>query len=178
MLRLLLLRHAKAARKDARFEDFDRPLTVRGWDEAHRTGRFIGSEFPPDLVVSSSARRARETLAGVLSSLSGDMEVRLRSELYDADADDLLPIAAEGDPHARTVMLVGHNPAFEEAMRLISWPDDPVVAAATNSGLATGGLAVFEFDVTAWRDAQPGRARLVTVKAPRDLPHADPVPEE
>ena len=178
MLRLLLLRHGKATRKDGQFEDFDRPLTVEGWEEARRIGRFLSEELAPGLIVASSSRRTRETLAGVLSFLAREVTCQLERGLYDAGVADLLDFTASADADPSTILLIGHNPGFEEALRFLSWPDDPSAAAAISAGLPTGGLAVFEFDVTSWPEVRPGQGRLVLVKSPRELSPSEPPPKD
>lgn len=178
MLRLLLLRHAKATRKDGLFDDFDRPLTLGGWEDARRIGAFIAAEHRPDRVIASAARRTRETLAALLSYTGHDLACRLDRGLYEAEIDDLLGFTAEAASEAPTVLLVGHNPALEEALRYLSWPDDPGVAAAASAGLPTGGLAVFEFDATDWRDTRPGQGHLLLTQSPRQLPASQPAPKD
>jgi phosphohistidine phosphatase len=178
MFRLLLLRHGKATRKEGRFEDFDRPLTVGGWEEARRIGRFLAGELPPGLIVASSSRRTRETLAAVLSYLDREATCHLDRGLYESGVEDLLDFTASADADPATVLLIGHNPGFEEALRFLSWPDDPSAASAISAGLPTGGLAVFEFDATSWPEVRPGQGRLVLVKSPRELPPSEPPPKE
>ncbi len=178
MLRLLLIRHAKATRKDGRYDDFDRPLTVEGWEEARRIGAFAAAEYPPDLAIASASRRSRETLAALLSYTGHALACRLDRALYEAGADDLLGFAAEAGASAMTVALVGHNPTVEEAIRHLSWPGDPPAAAASASGVPTGGLVVFEFDAANWRDARPGQGHLIATKWPRQLPASEPAPKD
>jgi phosphohistidine phosphatase len=178
MLRLLLLRHAKATRKDGPFEDFDRPLTLDGWEEARRIGAFIAEEHAPDLVVASASRRTRETLAALLSSTGHELACRLDRDLYEAGVDDLLGFTAEAGADASTVLLIGHNPTVEEAIRYLSWPGDPGVAAASSAGLPTGGLAIFEFDATDWRDTRAGQGHLLLTQFPRQLPASQPAPKD
>ena len=69
MKSLFLLRHARATRSPE--GDHERPLDPRGRDEAHRVGLFLsrlGSQ--PELVLTSSARRARTTAE--LAAAAGD----------------------------------------------------------------------------------------------------------
>ena len=59
---LSLLRHAKSSWKDTSLVDHDRPLAKRGERNAPRMGRLLKDEkLVPDLIVSSTARRARDT---------------------------------------------------------------------------------------------------------------------
>jgi phosphohistidine phosphatase len=57
---LSLLRHAKAAQPLPGQQDFDRPLTERGRNDAAWAGRILAG-FKPDLALVSAAQRTRET---------------------------------------------------------------------------------------------------------------------
>jgi len=60
--RLTLMRHANAQWKDPQISDFDRPLNRRGISEAEAMSRrLIELKLIPTLVLTSSARRARQT---------------------------------------------------------------------------------------------------------------------
>ena len=66
MHRLVLLRHAKAAR-EAGGGDRQRPLTRRGREDAARVGRYLVEEkLLTNLAVISDAQRTRETLDCVM----------------------------------------------------------------------------------------------------------------
>ncbi|MCA9172760.1 MAG: histidine phosphatase family protein, partial [Planctomycetales bacterium] len=59
---LTLLRHAKSDWGDPGLSDFDRPLNERGRKDAPAVGSFFErAGLTPDLIVSSPARRARQT---------------------------------------------------------------------------------------------------------------------
>ena len=68
----------------------------------------------PDLVLCSSARRTRDTLALVLPELKAEPKVIYDDALYHAspggDAGDAAGRAAE---RVRSVLLVGHNPEIQ-----------------------------------------------------------------
>ena len=59
--RLLVLRHAKSDWNEADLPDHERPLNGRGKREAPRVGKSLRqSDRVPDLIISSTARRARK----------------------------------------------------------------------------------------------------------------------
>jgi phosphohistidine phosphatase len=63
---LYLLRHAKSSWDDPTVEDHERRLAPRGSRAAERMARhFSRSAIRPDLVLCSSAARARDTLAPI-----------------------------------------------------------------------------------------------------------------
>jgi phosphohistidine phosphatase SixA len=108
--RLYLLRHAKSSWKDERLADHDRPLAGRGKRAAKAiAGHLRKQGIEPELVLCSTATRARETLAGIRAVL-GDGEVRLERELYRAGPGVLLARLHAGPEAVGSVMVIGHNP--------------------------------------------------------------------
>ena len=59
---LMLLRHAKSSWKDQSLKDFDRPLKKKGKKAAKLIAKMMAhNQILPDAVLSSPAKRARET---------------------------------------------------------------------------------------------------------------------
>ena len=66
MKTLLILRHAKSSWDNLNHSDYDRPLNKRGKRDAPRMGEHIRQqEIVPDLILTSSAKRARKTATKV-----------------------------------------------------------------------------------------------------------------
>ena len=85
MKTLLLLRHAKSSWKESSLTDHDRPLNDRGQRDAARMGQLLTDEdLLPDLILLSTATRARTTAELVAASSGFDGEIRLDGELYHA----------------------------------------------------------------------------------------------
>jgi phosphohistidine phosphatase len=158
---LLLLRHAKSSWDDPALADHDRPLAPRGRRAAKRIGARLRADVTTvDLVLCSSARRARETLD--LVAPPGRIEID--SSLYGASADALLERLGQVADDIASVMLVGHNPAMHDlAIRLLSDADRPAVDA-----FPTAALATLTF-TGSWRSLTGGHADLVTFLKPREL---------
>src|SRR5687767_12931929 len=115
MKTILLLRHAKSENAAPGMADFDRALNDRGRNEAHAVGTFIHKQkLRCDLVLSSPARRARETTELVVGSAHLAPEVRYDQQIYDASPLQLLEVLAPIAEEHSAVLLVGHNPAMEE----------------------------------------------------------------
>jgi phosphohistidine phosphatase len=96
----------------------------------------------PDLIVSSSARRAltaAETVAGKLNYTRKDIVVQ--DGLYAATPDDLLAIVHELDDKAKRVMLFGHDPDLTGLAHRRS-------GKITN--MQTCSVAEFAFDIKSW----------------------------
>lgn len=117
MRTLILLRHAHAEPAAPGQDDAERPLSALGRREAAAAGDWLRAHaLLPARVLCSSARRTRETLAG-LGAL-GAPELRLEPAIYDATAGTLMAVL-EAERDADSVLLVGHNPGVEHLLALL-----------------------------------------------------------
>ena len=109
MIRLALVRHAKSDWGDPGLADHDRPLNDRGMRDAPvMAARLAASGFRPDVILASTALRARTTAEAFAAELGA--AVSLDPELYGAPAATLLAAAAA--PRAGSVVVVAHDPGM------------------------------------------------------------------
>jgi phosphohistidine phosphatase len=161
MKTLFLLRHAKSSWKDDNLDDFDRPLKKRGLGDAQAMGKLLRQrEIGLDLVISSSAERARQTTQLVLMSAGLQVEVRYDDRIYEAGMRRLLTLISRLDNQANSVMLVGHNPGFEELLKTLT---------GEVHSMPTATLAGIEFDVDDWSQAKARTGRLTLLLTPKEL---------
>jgi phosphohistidine phosphatase len=163
---LLLMRHAKAAAGTGR--DFDRPLTRRGHDEAHRVGERLRIDGPvPDRVLCSSARRCRETWQSLAAGLAADtlptIDLACDDRLYNASAGEILE-AIQQEHEAPVVLVLAHNPGISH-LALELGRSDAQVERALREGFAPASLAVFEVSGP-WCDLSPTIARCLRFERP------------
>ena len=120
MKTLLLLRHAKSSWKDQGVTDFERPLNDRGRKAAELVGKFILKQnVTIDLVISSPAVRARQTIELVLKAAKRSPELRFDQRVYEASPTQLIEITSQIEDDRKSVLLVGHNPGMEELLALL-----------------------------------------------------------
>jgi phosphohistidine phosphatase len=174
--KLVLFRHAKSAWPDV--PDHDRPLAKRGIRTAPVMGRWLrDAGLVPDLVLCSTARRARETWQFAQTGLAATPPVRFEEQIYGEDATGLLALIREVPPATGTLLLIGHNPAMEDlALMLAAAPDAAAQDAAGAGDLGrmrakfpTAAIAVLQPTGT-WHGLAPGRARLTAFVTPGGLP--------
>lgn len=168
MKRVYLLRHAKAAGAEPAKRDFDRPLAETGAQDAAALGRMmVQKTYHPALALCSGAARTRETLA--LLALPETSTQLIDDALYEASAGDLLASIQGCDDKAKSVMIVGHNPAIHElALRLTSEDSGLSLAQRLKAGYAPGTLAVLDVPCACWNDIQLGENFLIDLLAPID----------
>jgi phosphohistidine phosphatase len=161
MKTLLILRHAKSSWKFPDLSDHDRPLNRRGKRDAPRMGKALKErELVPDLVISSTATRAKDT-ASAVAKHSGYKGKRIRFEsLYAAEPGAYLAVLRELTDNYQRVLIVGHNPGVEELIELLTG-EIHIVPTCT--------LAQIEFDIEKWSDMLrrlTDRGRLVEILKP------------
>jgi phosphohistidine phosphatase len=163
MRRLHLLRHAKSSWDDPALDDHERPLAPRGRKAAQRIAEYARTTgIAPELVVCSTALRARQTLAALLPVLGGDVEVRLEDALYGAGVDEVLARVREIDDRISSALVLGHNPTLHELALFLSGRSDVL------DRFPTGALVTFAFP-TGWAALHEGGAELEGVAFPREL---------
>ncbi len=168
MRRLLLLRHAKASWPSATL-DVDRPLSKRGHEAAALMGGYLKDEgLRPDLVLVSPARRARETWELVRPSV-GDVDTRQDERIYEAPVVRLVTVLRETGPEVRTLLMIGHNPGFEDLARQLIGEGDQDGMARLGRKYPTAGLAVIDFDRDDWAGIESGTGRLERFATPKSL---------
>ncbi|HMH43066.1 MAG TPA: histidine phosphatase family protein [Pyrinomonadaceae bacterium] len=165
MKTLLLLRHAKSSKDDTALRDFDRPLNDRGKDDTKLIGRFMReSDISPDAVISSPAKRARTTTELVLKSAGLNIDVSLDERIYEADVHRLLAVVSQIEPTGNVVMLVGHNPGFEDLVEALT---------GRTTRMPTASLAQIDLVVEEWNKVRAGSGKLKWLVTPKDLKKPD-----
>ncbi|WP_349357572.1 histidine phosphatase family protein [Stappia sp.] len=171
MLRLMLLRHAKSDWNDPALPDFDRPLNARGLRAAPEVGAHMARHgLIPDKIVCSSARRTRETLALVLPYLTGETDVRITRGLYDESEMDYVDTIRALGGGARTLLLIGHNPATQDSALELIGSGNQMLVDAIAAKYPTAALTVIDFAANRWSDVDRRSGRVVAYCLPRHLP--------
>ena len=131
MKTLLILRHAKSSWKDASLADHDRPLNKRGKRDAPRMGEFVREQgLAPDRIISSTAKRARNTAKAVAKACCCEDKVELTSEFYHATPGVYLAVLQNVPDDDSRVMVVGHNPGMEALVAHLTGSRETMPTAA------------------------------------------------
>ena len=155
MKSLTLFRHAKTERESDSGRDFDRRLNDRGRSDAARIGEEIRAlNLGFDLILCSPATRAAETAQ--LAAISPRYDERI----YDASSGQLLDIVRKADPSIGRLLMIGHNPGFEQLASMLS---------GTSLDMPTGSLAGIEFPIDNWQEVERGGGKLVRFVKPKEL---------
>lgn len=164
MKTLYLLRHAKSSWKDGTLADIERPLNGRGRKASETMGGFLKKEkVIPDLVLSSSAVRARQTTDLVMAAANLSSELRFDERIYEASAQRLLEVVQQIDKSKKNVLLVGHNPGLEEFLELLT---------GSVETMPTGTLSKVNLRAATWAAVKRKAGTLEWIVRPKELPKA------
>lgn len=162
MRTLLLMRHAKSSWNDESLADGERPLNERGKLAAARMGRFLAEHnLVPDAVVSSTAKRARQTAKRVKESANCKTKTLKTGTLYFHGPQAYLQAAALLPHDAHTALLIGHNPDLESLVARI---------AGEHIDIPTATVVHLTAKASDWADIADGRGLSIEgIYRPKEL---------
>lgn len=165
MLNLMLLRHGKSDWDAGALDDHSRPLNARG----DRSARAVGAALTrfgsvPDLVISSTAVRARTTAELAIEAGSWDCRYELDDALYGASVGETLAVVPRHTTQAPRVMLVGHQPTWSMTVRHLT---------GGSVAIRTATVADIEVAIARWSDLPSSVGSLVSLIQPRMLLHKE-----
>ena len=159
-MELMLMRHAKSDWESGARDDHSRPLNTRGVRSAERMGEAIRElGLIPDIVISSTATRARSTAE--LARIAGGWPSRLILEdgLYGASHLEAIATAARLGGGDSRVMLVGHEPTWSQAVKHLT---------GARCAMRTATCAVIEIHGPTWADVSTvTTGTLISLLQPR-----------
>lgn len=165
MKRLILMRHAKSSWADPGCTDHDRPLNSRGESDAPRIGAWLAANgHIPDLALVSTARRTRETWAGLGAAFSA-VPMTQTPEIYEASLGTLLNLVQNAPP-VGCLLLLGHMPAIGGLARALlpPGPEDADLLA-----YPTAATTVIGADIATWNALDRVGGHLLAFTTPRRL---------
>jgi phosphohistidine phosphatase len=117
MKKLLLVRHAEAYSEYCGGPDKDRSITIGGMQEIESIKSKMANNFSDiSVVFCSNAKRARQTLEGIKSSLPTNIEIFYDDDLYASDADTVMKKLRKISDKHEGVLVIAHNPALSEIL--------------------------------------------------------------
>jgi phosphohistidine phosphatase len=164
MKKIILMRHAKSSWDNPDQTDFERDLNPRGMRNAPEMGlRLKEKNWPVDLIVCSTAKRARHTAALVCKAIHYTPEnIDYKTEIYEAQISDLKHVLQSIDDIQESVLLIGHNPG------LTYFTD--FLANCGHIHMPTAAMMYLELNIQYWHELKAGCGKLVEF----DFPKRDP----
>jgi phosphohistidine phosphatase len=163
MKTLYIIRHAKSSWDNADQGDFERPLNERGKRDAPRMGKRLKEKgITPDLMITSSAKRAFSTCRRIAEILGYDEEkIKSDRKLYHADEEEILKMIKNLNDKFDSVMIFGHNPGLTNFVN--TFTDDHTGI----NNIPTCGAVAFSVEVDSWKDIDWGKGKLIFFDYPK-----------
>jgi phosphohistidine phosphatase len=119
---LYLIRHAKSSWDNAAIADFDRPLNVRGInDAAEMAKRLVKKANSIDAFIASPAQRTKTTAENFIAAFGKDKsQIIFEPGLYLSPESFFAPFISEIDNKFNTVAIFSHNPGITDFVNTLT----------------------------------------------------------
>ena len=162
MKSIVIARHAKSDWSTG-MSDHERPLNGRGREDAPRMGKALEEiGFRPDILLSSTAVRARNTAEIVARVLGFHLGVRTDAKLYDCEANYAISVFQRLPDTVENAALFGHNPILELVVASLLQMQGTII-------IPTSGMVCLEANIQHWADLKLGQVQLKWFLIPKLL---------
>jgi len=153
MKNLYLIRHAKSDWNDESKSDFERGLNKRGEKAILIMANALKEKkVLPDLILSSSAKRAKLTAKGLAKEIGYIGEIKYIDALYMAEPETIHKLIKDVDNIVDTLFVVGHNPETTELSNMMI--DDYI------DNVPTLGIVALKLPIDRWKKFTLGEGKL------------------
>lgn len=160
--RVIIVRHAKSSWANAGLADFDRPLNDRGNHDAPMMGKRLKDlGIKPDLIISSTAKRAKQTAKKISNELNYKKEdILLIDKLYHCHPETFEEVIYSIEDNLNTIMIVAHNPGITLFVNSLSH-------SFSSANIPTCGVVVAEFVAKNWNEFNSVDKQVVIFEYPK-----------
>ena len=161
MLSIILFRHGKSDWDAIYDKDHNRPLSKRGIKAAKKMGNYLKQiNQIPDVVISSSAIRAKNTAELAMNSGGWKSIFYIEPRIYGGSSEELLSIVQKINKKIKTVCLVGHEPICSSFISLCTFH---------SQRFTTASMAKIDFEFKEWSEINFGKGILNWIKSPKEI---------
>ena len=160
--KLFMIRHAKSSWKNPLQSDYERPLNDRGEADAPMMGeRLKKLNIQPDLIISSTAKRAAQTAKKIAAAMgySGD-DIKWYDKLYHCIPAVFEEVLYEVDDNVQTVFIVAHNPGITQFVNELS-------PSFQTDNMPTCGIVGVEFELKTWNEFSRVEKSVILFEYPK-----------
>ena len=154
MKNLILIRHSKSC-WDMPINDFDRTLTLKGVQDAHKVSTEAIKFLPKSYIIwSSEAKRAQETAKIFAQNFSYPIEnIEFKSDLYTFEEKKLESIINTCSPEIDNLIVFGHNDAITNFVNKFG--------SIFITNVSTSGLVSIQFNTNDWTELDKGLTQKI-----------------
>ncbi|MBI3135294.1 MAG: histidine phosphatase family protein [Bacteroidetes bacterium] len=159
---LYLVRHAKSSDSDPSLQDFDRPLSDRGFGDAPAMGKRLKKlNVTVDVIVASPSKRTTQTIELICREIDYNFDkIQWDSTIYRCTAETLLRAINNLDNTISSAMFVGHNPAITQTANFLQQD-------TTFEEVPTCGVVAIRFETADWKTIGSKNATLIFFERPK-----------
>ncbi len=144
---IILYRHAKSDWNADYGSDHERQLNERGIKSAEIMGKVLAlSNQVPDLVITSTAVRAKQTIQLSIEAGGWKCDVKEDEKIYNEDTGAVIEIIKSISNKYSNVMLVGHEPKWSSLTSMMIGGGDIT--------FPTAAMSKIEYQVDDWKDIE------------------------
>lgn len=160
--RLYMIRHAKSSWKNPLQSDFERPLNERGEADAPEMGeRLKKMNIMPDLIIASTAKRAKQTAKKIAKAIGYDIDaIKWYEKLYHCIPLVFEEVLYEIDDSVKTVFIVAHNPGITEFVNELS-------DSFYTDNMPTCGVVGAEMEMKHWNEFSRVNKKVILFEYPK-----------
>ena len=168
MKTLHVLRHAKSSWNNPGLSDHDRPLNKRGRQTAETIAAYFRqAKIAPDLVICSTAVRARQTL-GPIAKARKPPKVVIQRGIYEGMQQTIWEQLRNLPNSSKCVLLIGHNPSLHDLALTLVDAELGKLLPPQGGKFPTGAIASLRIK-GAWKALEPHEAVLFSYKTPKQI---------
>lgn len=159
---IYFIRHAKSD-SNVGLSDFDRPLNLRGYNDAHKMSLSIREQGVfPDLIITSPAIRAVTTAFIFGNNLDFNFsKIQINKTLYASTVSDYIDCIKKINSNINAVFLVGHNPIISDCVNSFT--------NAFTGELSTCAMVGLQFNEADWKNISSKNVSLSYYDYPKKL---------
>lgn len=161
MKTIVFIRHAKSSWKYPELTDFERPLNKRGKRDAPEMAiRLKGLNIQPDLIISSTAVRAKMTATYFAELLDyPSFKIQAEDKIYEASVTDVFEVIRGLNDNHNIIIVFGHNPTFTTIANHFS--KTPIM------NVPTCGMFGVQFQTESWKDFAESQSKFLFYDFPK-----------
>jgi len=162
MKSVILFRHGQAGWGNNIFgKDYDKPLTSIGIKDAEKMGKYLSTmKSIPDLIISSTANRAKTTMEIAYNSGNWESIINFETEIYGGNPNFLLELINKQNNKYDSICIVGHEPNFSNFISLTT---------GKYKIFNTASMAKIDFETKQWKEVNFKKGCLDWLINPRKL---------
>ncbi len=154
MKTIVFVRHAKSNHDNPQGSDFERILNARGDRDAKLLAGIFARKFlKPDLILSSSAKRAAETCKYFAEALGYDADrIEYDRGVYDRGSRYIIKRLTLLDDNLSSIIVFGHNP---DMTTLYSYFSGEYI-----DNIPTCGVFCIDIEIDSWKEIEEKNGKI------------------